>query len=74
MTTMAHKPLEYSIFPWTASVSGQTGFLLSIRWPSTGDRGQGFYLTYEEAICAYYRALHHYNSGENPLESLDGSH
>lgn len=65
------KPLAYSIFPWTESDFGQDGFLLSVRHPYTGERGQGFYLTHEAALRAYRLALHRYNSGENPLQYLD---
>ena len=64
------KPLEYSIFPWTDCFQ-QDGFILSIRQPYTGERGQGFYLKKEDAVRAYHLALHRYNSGQNVCEYTD---
>jgi hypothetical protein len=68
---MTRKPLEYSIFPWTESDFGQAGYLLSMREPYTGQRGQGFYLVRADAVRAYERAVDRYNRGGNPLEYLD---
>jgi len=68
---MIRKPLEHSIRPWTESDFGHSGFLLTIREPYTGQRGQGFFLEEDAAVRAWQCALHRYNSGANPLEYLD---
>jgi hypothetical protein len=68
---MAGTQLVTTIFPWTESDSHQEGFILSVRHPYTGERGQGFYRSYDEAVLACHRAINRFNRWGNPLEYLD---